>query len=220
MSFSSGFAQQAVPNTRIGIPDTTLPPTGPLNSVVDAAVSGNQSAPADHGAQDPSRGAKQFVVAPIPVATQALGVGAVPVAMYVFQADADKSSPPSTVGGFGLISSSTVRQCPNTAARPFICHQPPKKSVRQSALQWSPRGPTPNEFTRYFSPTVKHTAADLTPASSVSVHNMLHHRESKTRALDAIGSSLSSANKLSETPLLVPRAATIHFSDRPRTKRS
>ena len=105
ISIGLGFAQQgASPSAQIGIPETTLPPTGPVGGIMDNALSGNQSAPSSYNGQNPNRPPTQLVFAPIPIASQSLGVGAVPVALYVFSVDpTDKVSQPSTLvaGGFG-----------------------------------------------------------------------------------------------------------------------
>jgi len=106
MSLSLGLAQQAAPSAKVGIPDTVGTPVGPLNSGTDGIISGNQSAPAGYGGQNANGKSGEFVFAPIPFANQSLGVGAVPLAAYVFQADStDKRSQPSTIGAVGLIAS-------------------------------------------------------------------------------------------------------------------
>lgn len=56
----------------------------------------------------PSRGA--FVVAPLPISSPAIGSGIVPVLGYIFPfSTKDKVSPPSTIGGAGLITDNGSR---------------------------------------------------------------------------------------------------------------
>ena len=51
-----------------------------------------------------------FVVAPLPISSPALGAGIVPVLAYIFPASSsDKTSPPSVVGGVGLVTDNGSR---------------------------------------------------------------------------------------------------------------
>jgi len=52
----------------------------------------------------------EFVVAPLPISSPALGTGIVPVVGYIFPISTrDKTSPPSTIGGAGLVTDNGSR---------------------------------------------------------------------------------------------------------------
>jgi hypothetical protein len=51
-----------------------------------------------------------LVIAPLPLVSPAIGSGVIPIAGYIFPfSKNDKVSPPSTVGGFGLITNNGTR---------------------------------------------------------------------------------------------------------------
>jgi len=55
-------------------------------------------------------GQESFIVAPLPISSPALGAGIVPVFAYIFHLSPhDKTSPPSVVGGVGLVTNNGSR---------------------------------------------------------------------------------------------------------------
>jgi surface antigen Omp85-like protein len=75
---------------------TSAPDTAGHQAVTPNQESSNEKA-------NPRRG--EFVLAPLPISSPALGTGLVPVLGYIFPLSSkDKSSPPSVIGGAGLVT--------------------------------------------------------------------------------------------------------------------
>ena len=54
--------------------------------------------------------AEKFVIAPLPISSPALGTGIVPIVGYIFPLSTrDKTSPPSVIGGAGLVTDNGSR---------------------------------------------------------------------------------------------------------------
>lgn len=72
----------------------------------EAAIPGSHSAPPGYREQNRGAASHQWVFAPIPIASQSLGVGVVPVVEYVFSPDpSDRKSQPSSILGGAMIAS-------------------------------------------------------------------------------------------------------------------
>jgi hypothetical protein len=99
-------AQENSPKPAAQDPQSTTPPKA-------AAQDSQSTAPAKPATKPkkekkPERGA--FVVAPLPISSPAIGSGIVPVLGYIFPfSTKDKVSPPSTIGGAGLITNNGSR---------------------------------------------------------------------------------------------------------------
>jgi hypothetical protein len=81
------------------------------NNPTPEEVPSDPKAPAqDTPAEKKHDGQESFIVAPLPISSPAVGTGIVPVLAYIFHINSrDKTSPPSVIGGAGLVTNNGSR---------------------------------------------------------------------------------------------------------------
>ena len=88
-----------------GAPTTSEPKEQGKN-----AATGSTPEPSDSGKKEKKKKRGAIVVAPLPISSPAIGTGIVPVLAYVFPfSTKDKISPPSVIGGAGLVTDNGSR---------------------------------------------------------------------------------------------------------------
>ena len=81
------------------------------NNPAPKELPSDPKAPAQHTPVERKHdGQESFIVAPLPISSPALGTGIVPVFAYIFHLSShDKTSPPSVIGGAGLVTNNGSR---------------------------------------------------------------------------------------------------------------
>jgi Omp85 superfamily domain len=121
---SSGIGVFCNPTFAIQDPPTVTPPaTAPLPAESSSSKTGDQeikpTATEKQGSEEEKKKQEEkekkekrgsFVVAPLPISSPAIGSGIVPVVGYIFPfSTKDKISPPSVIGGAGLVTNNGSR---------------------------------------------------------------------------------------------------------------